>query len=100
VRLGSLHITMTTSIPESSARVGGGVRFNISNEELTSSNRSYFNDLAHKSDRVNPLRERVLNDIAEAILEEFEFDEDKTELMEYACGEIVLLANDNCLMRH
>ncbi len=35
---------------------------------------------------VNPLRRRIIEDICDAIVEEYPFDEDKTTLMDYACG--------------
>lgn len=37
-------------------------------------------------DAVNPLRRRIIEDIVEAILEEYEFKEDNTVVMDFACG--------------
>jgi len=42
--------------------------------------------VARTIDDVNPLRRRIVEDIIDAILEEYDFDEERTVMMDYACG--------------
>ncbi|KAG8858536.1 hypothetical protein FRB96_005208 [Tulasnella sp. 330] len=49
-------------------------------------NQKHFDDVAPRYDSMNALRERVMHDIVDAILDEYDFDEDATVLLDFACG--------------
>lgn len=49
-------------------------------------NQTHFDNIAPKYDTMNALRQRVMHDIVDAILDEYDFDEDSTVLLDYACG--------------
>lgn len=51
-------------------------------------NQNHFDNVAHKYDRANSLRERIMDDIADAILDVYDFDEDETVVLDFACGYI------------
>ncbi|KAG8966335.1 hypothetical protein FRC03_012132 [Tulasnella sp. 419] len=49
-------------------------------------NQTHFDHVALRYDNLNPLRRRIIEDIGDAVLDEFDFDEDSTVMMDYACG--------------
>lgn len=50
-------------------------------------NQAYFEKVAHKAGSMNALKERIMKDTTEAILDAYDFDEETTVLMDFACGE-------------
>ncbi|KAG8995119.1 hypothetical protein FRB90_000260 [Tulasnella sp. 427] len=55
-------------------------------EDVNFIHRLYDGKVPSTLEDCNPLRRRILLDIADAIQEEYQFDDERTVLMDFACG--------------
>lgn len=60
-------------------------------ENLSDANTAYFDAVAHNYDAL-PAARKLAKRLAEAMLRVYQFDEEKTEVMDFACGTGTCLA--------